>query len=152
MPFTRPLKQPYLDEGRAEALKRLDAFLRHRGFAVVSGMPGCGKTMILHHLAAQLHPAANKIMYIPFSILSESDMLRALCHQMQIEPAFGKSTMLRGIQTRIQDMQPVNPILVLDEMQKANHNTIEVIRIMANFNFESQNFGERHHGRERPVH
>jgi len=139
-PFSRTPKEPYLDEDRQLILKQLERFLQYRGFAVVTGTAGCGKTSMLHHLAGALHPSANKIMYVPFSILSDSDMLRTFCHEMELEPAMGKSTMLRRIQTRIQDIQPVNPILIVDEIQKITHQTLEVIRLMANFNFDGRNF------------
>ena len=138
-PFSKPLKNPYLDDSRQLLLSRFGRFLEYRGFAVLTGTAGSGKTSMLHHFAGTLHPTTNKIMYVPFSILSESDMLRALCHEMELEPAMGKSLMLRRIQTRIQDIQPVNPILILDEVQKITHKTVEVIRLMANFNFDGRN-------------
>jgi len=86
-PFSRTPKEPYLDEDRQLILKQLERFLQYRGFAVVTGTAGCGKTSMLHHLAGALHPSANKIMYVPFSILSDSDMLRTFCHEMELERA-----------------------------------------------------------------
>ncbi|MBC8426104.1 AAA family ATPase [bacterium] len=139
-PFCGPAETPYLDDSRQQILRKLERFVHHRGFTVVSGGPGCGKTSLLHHLVGQLHPSANKVIYMPFSVLSDSDMLRALCYEMELQPAMGKSTMLRNISSRIQDIQPVNPLLILDEIQKISYQTLEVIRLMANFSFDGRNF------------
>jgi len=39
----------------------------------------------------------------------------------------------------ITEIQPANPILILDEIQKISHQTLETIRLMTNFNFEDKN-------------
>ena len=140
VPFITPSRTPYLDDLRKDLIDKLKHFLDHRGFAVLTAPPGCGKTILLHHLTEKLHPNTNKIMYIPFSILTEIDMLRTLCYEMELEPAVSKSVMLRNIQNRIKDIHPVNPILVLDEIQKINHQTLEIIRLASNFNFDGKNY------------
>jgi len=140
MPFITLSKSPYLDDLRKDAIDKLNNFLDHRGFAVITAPPGCGKTILLHHLTEKLHPNAHKIIYIPFSILSEIDMLRTLCYELELEPKVSKSVMLRNIQNRIKDIHPVNTILVLDEIQKINHQTLEMIRLTSNFNFDGKNY------------
>jgi len=47
--------------------------------------------------------------------------------------------MLGKIQDCITEIQPANPILILDEIQKISHQTLETIRLMTNFNFEDKN-------------
>lgn len=140
LPFTREIAEPYLDERREKALKMLREFLQFRGFAVVSGEPGTGKTMLLKHLCAGLPGNSHKIIYIPFSTLSDSDMLKTVCFQLGVESTTSRSKMFKAIQKNIEDMQPVNPILVIDEAQKISHKTMETIRLMANFYFEDKNF------------
>jgi len=139
LPFTAELKTAYLDVSRDNVLKNLRNFLNYRGFAVLCGSPGTGKTALLNHLCRQLQPNEYKIIYIPFSMLKPSDMLKNICVKLDLEPTVSTSKMLTRIQDCIADIQPVNPVLVLDEIQKISHQTLETVRLMTNFNFEEKN-------------
>lgn len=139
LPFKNDSKAVYLDTARKHAVKNMLNFLNYRGFAVLSGSSGTGKTMLLNHLCKQLNPNENKIVYIPFSMLSPSDMLKSICVKLNLEPTISASKMLASIQECITQMQPVNPILILDEIQKITNPTIEIIRLMTNINFEEKN-------------
>jgi len=139
IPFINASKTAYLDAGRDKVLKNLRNFLNYRGFAVLCGSPGTGKTALLKHLCRQLQPNEHKVIYIPFSMLKPSDMLKNICVKLDIEPTVSTSKMLIKIQDCITEIQPVNPVLVIDEIQKVSHLTLEVIRLMTNFNFEEKN-------------
>jgi len=139
IPFINASKTAYLDAARDKVLKNLRNFLNYRGFAVLCGSPGTGKTALLKHLCQQLQPNEHKVIYIPFSMLKPSDMLKNICVKLDIEPTVSTSKMLTKIQDCITEIQPVNPVLVLDEIQKISHQTLEVIRLMTNFNFEEKN-------------
>ena len=127
VPFINASKTAYLDTARDKVLKDLRNFLNYRGFAVLCGSPGTGKTALLKHLCRQLQPNEHKIIYIPFSMLKPSDMLKNICVKLDIEPTVSTSKMLTKIQDCIAEIQPVNPVLVLDEIQKISHQTLEVI-------------------------
>jgi len=139
LPFHGMPDEPFLDASRDECLKQLQTFLGYRGFAVITGPPGTGKTMLLNHLCRRLQPNENRVIYIPFATLSPSDMLRSICAGLGLEPVMSKSRMLLNIQERVAEIQPVNPVLVLDEVQKISHPTMEIVRLLANFNFEEKN-------------
>lgn len=78
-------------------------------------------------------------MYIPFSNLNDSDMLRAVCQQMNIPTAMTRSRMFKSVQDAVRDMQPVNPLLIIDEAQKTSPETLEMLRLMSNFGFDGKN-------------
>jgi type II secretory pathway predicted ATPase ExeA len=139
VPFTNTPKTAYLDASRNNVLKNLQNFLNYRGFAVLCGSPGTGKTALLNHLCRNLHPNEHKIIYIPFSMLKPGDMLKNICIKLNIEPTVSAGKMLSMIQDCITEIQPVNPVIVLDEIQKISHQTLEVIRLMTNINFEEKN-------------
>lgn len=139
LPFRNDSKAVFLDTAREQVVKNMLNFLNYRGFAVLSGSSGTGKTMLLNHLCKQLNSNENKIIYIPFSMLSPSDMLKSICVKLNLEPTISASKMLANIQECITQMQPVNPVLVLDEIQKITNPTIEIIRLMTNINFEEKN-------------
>lgn len=140
MPFSENEKAPFLDDSRKQMMKTMRSFLDYRGFAVLCGAPGTGKTMLLNHLCRSLQPNEHRIIYIPFAMLKPSDMLKNICLKLDLEPTVSTTKMLRRVQDRITEIQPVNPVLVLDEIQKISHPTLEVIRLMTNFNFEEKNF------------
>jgi len=139
VPFSENEKTPFLDISREQVIKRMQSFLNYRGFAVLSGAPGTGKTMLLNHLCRSLQPNEHRIIYIPFAMLKPADMLKSICLKLDLEPTVSTTKMLRSIQDRISEIQPVNPVLVVDEIQKISHPTLEVIRLMTNFNFEEKN-------------
>ncbi|MFQ5629243.1 MAG: ExeA family protein [bacterium] len=139
IPFLKTIDSPYLDQTREDALEKLHAFLRYRGFAVVTGDTGCGKSMLLNHLCKTLHPNSSKIIYIPFSFFNERDMLRAICHGLEIEASYQKETMIHDIQNRIQEIRRLNPVLLLDEIQSISQQTLETVRLLCNFQFDSHN-------------
>jgi type II secretory pathway predicted ATPase ExeA len=140
IPFTDDISEAYLDEQRRQSLNLFREFLQFRGFALLSGEPGCGKSYLLNHLCGKLPGNTHKVMYIPFSQVGDSDMLKLICHELGIENGMSRSRMLKVIQKCVEDMQPVNPILVLDECQITAHKTLETIRLLANFHFEEKNF------------
>jgi type II secretory pathway predicted ATPase ExeA len=138
VPFSRVPDVPFLEPSREETLRRLGNFLGYRGFAVITGPPGTGKTVLLGHLCRNLQPNEHRIIYVPFSVLRQSDMLRHLCSELGIPTAMSASRMIRGIQERIREIQPVNPVIVLDEIQQASHPTLDILRLLTNFDFEDK--------------
>ena len=72
-------------------------------------------------------------------MLSPTDMLKSICVKLNLEPTIYTSKMLAAIQNCVTQIQPVNPILVLDEIQKITNPTMELIRLMTNINFEEKN-------------
>jgi len=139
IPFSQNQKTPFLDTSRKQVLKKIENFIIYRGFAVLSGSPGTGKTMLLNHLCNNLQPNEYKIIYIPFAMLKPADMLKSICIKLDLEPIVSITKMLGKIQDRMTEIQPVNTVLVLDEIQKISHTTLETIRLMTNFNFEEKN-------------
>ncbi len=139
VPFDNTPGNPFLDASRESLVKRIRDFIHYRGFAVLSGAPGTGKTMFLNYICQQLQPNEHKIIYIPFAMLKPGDMLKCICIKLNIEPVVSTTKMLGKIQDCITEIQPANPVLILDEIQKISHQTLETVRLMTNFNFEDKN-------------
>jgi len=138
-PFTSAPAEPFSDERRTRCRRKADAFMHRRGFAFVTGGPGCGKTLFVNELCSSQNSRTTNVMYIPFAMFGDTDMLREICRQIGIEPAYRMGAMIRNIQERISEMQPVNPILVIDEVQLIGQETLDMLRILTNFKFESAN-------------
>ena len=138
-PFTRAPAEPFSDQRRARYRCKADAFMHRRGFAFVTGGPGCGKTLFVNELCSSQNSRTATVMYIPFAMFGDTDMRREICRQIGIEPVYRMGAMIRNIQERIGEMQPVNPILVIDEVQLIGQETLDMLRILTNFKFESAN-------------
>lgn len=139
MPFGKSSAKPYLNNERKEILKRLDNFLQHRGFAVVTGSAGAGKSSLLNHFRSKLNQKTHQVVYMPFSILGEGEFLRAICAAMNIEVVARKGRMIEAIQSVARETQPVNVVMILDEAQKLTPGTLEFVRMLTNFEFDGRN-------------
>jgi len=137
IPFLNAPQTPFLDDNRSRCLKQLDAFLQTRGFAAIAGRPGNGKTALVRYFTESLHKTSHRIVYLPFSNLSENDLLKDICSRLEVEPPHFKNKTIRAIQQRIADIQPANPVIVLDEMQNATSKIMDAVRLLANDNFDS---------------
>jgi len=138
-PFSRAPEEPFNDQRRSRSGRRADAFMQRRGFAFVTGAPGCGKTLFVNELCARQNPRTARVIYIPFAMFRHGDMLRAICRQIGIEADWRMGSIISDIQQRVTEMQPVNPILVIDEIQLIGQQTLDVLRILTNFRFEANN-------------
>lgn len=139
-PFINAPEKLYSNDKRNEILKHLDFFIQCRGFCVLTGIPGIGKSILLRDLCNSLHPKEYRAIYIPFAMFAETDMLCAICYQLGLQTSLMKSHMIKRIQERIQELQPVNVIIVFDEIQKIKHEALEIIRTLTNFYFDEKNY------------
>ncbi len=122
--------EPYLDPPRDSAFERLQSLVARRGFAVISGPPGSGKTALLHYLCATLNENHHQLTYVPFSFLERGQMLQYLASRMGLEPKRGISACLRAVQQHLHSIQPVNPVIVLDEVEQLETNTSHLVRCL----------------------
>ncbi len=136
-PFIKPPARAYFDEQRQDCFDGLLRFLEYRGFAAVCGEPGTGKTMLLKLLSESLHQPSHKIIYLQFSNLNDTDLLRFLCHEFGLEIPFRKSQMIRQLQEYIRNLK-VKPLIIFDEVQNANSKTLEALRLLSCDNFDSR--------------
>ena len=130
--FVKLPKTPYLDPIREKALKQLQNLVDRRGFAVLAAPPGCGKPAILHYLCDGLSDNHHQVIYVPFSFLEKGHMLQFISARMGLQQKRGMATTLRDIHKHLSDIQPVNPVIVLDEAQRLELATTHIFRLIAN--------------------
>ena len=130
--FAKPPKLLYLDPAREKAIEQLRDLVQRRGFSVLTAPPGCGKTVILHYLARELNDNHHKVIYLPFSFLEKGQMLSFLCDKMGLETKRGIAATIGAIQKYLHDIQPVNPVIIIDEVERMDVETTHMIRLIAN--------------------
>jgi len=137
MPFLNIPANAYFDEQRRECFEGLQRFIEYRGFAAVCGEPGTGKTMLMKLLCDSLHQASHKIIYLQFSNLSDTDLLRFLCREFGLEIPFRKIALINQVQEYIRNLK-IKPVIIFDEVQNANTKTLEALRLLSCDNFDSR--------------
>ncbi len=130
--FARPPKLPYLDPVREKAVEQLRNLIQRRGFCVLTAPPGCGKTAILHYLCKELADNHHKVIYIPFSFLEKGQMLSFISAKMGLQKKCGMAALINAIQKHLHDIQPVNPVIIVDEVERMDVETTHIIRLIAN--------------------
>jgi type II secretory pathway predicted ATPase ExeA len=126
--FSRPPREPYLDPARKNALGQLQRLVERRGFAVLTGASGSGKTALLHYLRDSLNENQHQIAYVPFSFLEKGQMLHYLAGQLGLEPRRGIAAALCVLQKHLHSIQPVTPLIILDEVEQLETHTAGLLR------------------------
>jgi len=129
----------WLDDRRTEAVELLRGLVARRGFGVLTGPAGCGKTVLLGHLCLQLSPSSHRIVYVACADCGAADMLRLVCAGLDLEPALGRSRMIRRIADRVAEMKGITPVLVIDEAQSLPQATLETVRVTCSGGLDGRN-------------
>lgn len=129
----------WLDDRRHEALEALDELVARRGFAVLTGPAGCGKTILLGRLCSQLGSTTHRIIYVACAECGPADMLRLICTGLDLEPTLGRSRVIRRIAERVAEMKGITPVLIIDEAQSLPQSTLEAVRVTCSGGLDGRN-------------
>jgi general secretion pathway protein A len=125
----------YLGEAHQEGLATLVYAVRARkGFVMLTGEVGTGKTTLLHALLAQLDPAtAAAFLFNPR--LEPLDFFRVLFDELGIEkPCHTKGEYLLALNDYLIDRlrRNLTTLLIVDEAQNLSAEMLEEIRLLSN--------------------
>lgn len=137
-PFLENSKEIPVDTQESrEAAFRLDYLARNKGFGLLTGAVGRGKTTAVRRWKASLNPSLYKVIYSSLSTLTVSDFYRSLASELGLQPSFRKPDNFRAIQeevTRLALEKRRTPVIIID---KANYVSNAVLNDLKNlFNFE----------------
>jgi general secretion pathway protein A len=126
----------YMSPGHREALAQLQYGVQERkGFIVLTGQVGTGKTTLLHALRQRLN-GATAVSFVVHSTLPFDGILEYVLEDLGIA---------KGAESRAQRLIALNnllierertgqsTVLVLDEAQNLDPSTLEQIRLLSNF-------------------
>lgn len=141
-PFIKNTKDIMIEtEEYKELVFRLNYLLQIKGFGLVTGNPGLGKTTSIRKWCETLNKAAYKVVYIPLSTLTVSEFYRQLASSLGIEPYHKKVDNFRAIQeivTRCEKEKRVTLIIILDEANYLKSETLNDLKLLFNFDMDSQ--------------
>jgi type II secretory pathway predicted ATPase ExeA len=135
---TSQLMETY--DGR-EAAARLSHVRSHRGLFCLTGEPGSGKTSVLRKFVDGLNPQTHIHAYTPHASVSRNDFYRQINQLLGLPLKVRKCDLFDQIQRAVLDLyarQGKIPCIILDECQMMDHETLQEIKIITNFEMDSK--------------
>lgn len=124
-----------------EALFRLDYLAATKGFGLLTGAPGRGKTTVVRNWAASLNPALFHVIYTGFSTVTVQEFYRNLAAQLGAQPAYRKTENFHAIQAEINRLsmeKKKTPVIILDEANYISSAVLSDLKILFNFEMDSR--------------
>lgn len=120
---------------------RLKYLLNNKGFGVITGGPGRGKTTIVRNWIKGLNPSLYKVVYLCLSTLSVNEFYKYLTNEMGLEVASRKSDNFKQIQNEINRQaleKRITPVIVIDEASYINNSILNDFKMLFNFDMDSR--------------
>lgn len=141
-PFLKNSKEILVETAQyKEALFRLSYLARTKGFGLLTGGPGRGKTTALRSWAASLNPSLYKVVYSCLSTLTVTDFYRSLTESLGGQPSFRKPDNFRSIQEEIRRLsleKKKTPVIIIDEANYINNGVLGDLKLLFNFEMDSR--------------
>ena len=141
-PFLKNAKEILVETPEyREVLFRLNYLLQTKGFGLLTGSAGRGKTTAIRNWAVSLNPSLYKVIYSSLSTLTVMEFYRNLVAELGGVPAFRKLDNFRLIQgeiTRLALEKRQTPVIIIDEANYINTAILNDLKILFNFDMDSR--------------
>jgi MSHA biogenesis protein MshM len=110
------------------------AIQQRRGFAMLVGPPGLGKTSVLFTLVKMLKGTA-QTAYLPNPYYTRTTVLDAILASFGLEPAASPAANHRLLYQHLLKVRQAGKtcVVILDEAQDLDRDTLEAVRLLSNF-------------------
>ena len=141
-PFIKNSKETLIqNENYKEVKFRLDYLINTKGFGLITGEPGSGKTTAIRNWSNNLNSAAYKVIYLPMSTLTVNETYRQIALSLGVMPYFRKVDNFREIQAAIKRMnieKKITPVIIFDEANYMSQAMLNDLKILFNFDMDSK--------------
>ena len=124
-----------------EAQFRLNYLARTKGFGLLTGAPGRGKTTVVRNWAGTLNDSLFKVIYTSLSTLTVNDFYRNLAVSLGAQAAYRKTENFHSIQTEITRLaldKKKTPVIIIDEANYISNAILNDLKILFNFEMDSR--------------
>ena len=141
-PFLKNSKE-ILFEGAeyTEAKFRLDYLAKTKGFGLLTGAPGRGKTTLIRSWSSCLNPALYKVVYSSLSTVTVNDFYRNLAVSLGAQASYRKTENFHIIQDEINRLsldKRKTPVIIIDEANYIKNAVLNDLKILFNFEMDSR--------------
>ena len=143
VPFSRTIATPDLfpTAGQKELSARLTYLVRERGFGLVTGEIGSGKSTAVRAFAASLDFNRYLVVYLANPTTGITGLYRDLLLSLGVEPPFSKPRLVARIRTALEDLRASKhrtPVVILDEAHLLTQPMLEQLRLLFSDQMDSQ--------------
>ena len=141
-PFIKNSKEIIVNNSEySEVRGRLDYLLSVRGFGLLTGNPGQGKTTVVRNWLNSLNQSLYKPIYTCLSTVTVMEFYRNLASFLGHEPAFRKADNFKIIQNEIircSEEKRITPVIVIDEVNYISNAILNDLKMIFNFDMDSK--------------
>lgn len=141
-PFTKNAKEILIEtEDYKELVYRLNYLLNNKGFGLITGESGRGKTTIIRNWSKSLSESLYKVIYISLSTVTVNEFYSQLAQQLKIERVYKKVENFNLIQQsiiRLSLEKKITPVFVFDEANYMCSGIMNDLKMIFNFEMDSK--------------
>lgn len=141
-PFLKNSKEVLVETQEYKEVQfRLKYLLSTKGFGLLTGSAGKGKTTALRSCASSLNPSLYKVIYSSLSTLTVMDFYRNLAAELGAVPAYRKTENFKLIQDEINRLaieKRQTPVIIMDEANYIGTAILNDLKILFNFEMDSR--------------
>lgn len=141
-PFLKNSKEVLVETQEYKEVQfRLNYLLSTRGFGILTGAAGKGKTTSVRNWASSLNPSLYKIIYSSLSTLTVMEFYRSLASELGAVPAHRKMENFQLIQNEICRLvieKRQTPVIIMDEANYISTAILNDLKILFNFEMDSR--------------
>ena len=142
-PFIKSAKEFLVETSEyREVITRMNYLNQLKGFGLITGQPGMGKTTAIRNWTKSLNQSSHKIVYISLSTLTVMEFYRMMALELGYEPAFRKHENFTIIQQAINRYvieKRMTPVFIFDEANYMRSGTLNDLKMLFNFDMDSIN-------------
>lgn len=141
-PFTRhiPVTHLYGAQAHEELVARMQYVVQSRGFGVVTGEIGSGKSTAVRTLLRKLDGSRFRLLYMSDANPNPRGFYRTLLEQLGLKPAFQRSDCKRQLDTALMELwetQRRQTVVVIDEAHLLSPAMLEEVHFLTNHQMDS---------------
>jgi general secretion pathway protein A len=143
LPFSRTIATSDLfpTAGQKELAARLNYLVRERGFGLVTGDIGAGKSTAVRAFTASLDPNRYLVLYLANPTTGLTGIYRDLLLALGYEPPFSRPRMITRLRQAFTDLATTKrrlPLVILDEAHLLEPALLEPLRLLFSDQMDSQ--------------
>jgi type II secretory pathway predicted ATPase ExeA len=124
-----------------EIIFRLNYMLDNKGFGILTGEPGRGKTTAIRSWVKGLSSSLYKVVYSSLSTLTVAEFYKHFAAELGLEPMCRKTENFRNIRGEINRYaleKRITPVIIIDEANYINNGVLNDLKMLFNFEMDSK--------------